>query len=408
MIMAGYHLLEDVLVLEVSHYGPDALGGQLADLGATVIKIESPEEGDALRRSGAVAAAEPNGFGYLHLRWNRGKQSVALDLKATEGAAIFRDLAKKADVVIEGMRAGVLERLGLGFAGLRDANPALVFCSLSGLGTYGPYHRLGSHGPSFDALGGLTTLREQTDRPGVEFDPAQVSIGMYAMGLYGTIGVLAALHRARLTGEGEYVEVAAADCSAHWLPNGIDVALNPDVSHPRPGFSHDDGKMAHWPRLHPYRAEGGGAILLQALRPKSWERFCRVVDRPELLEAYEMCDDVRAADEAVYRALCELFETRSVGEWMQLFLQEDIPAVPVNDHDSLAQDPHFLGRDNVYSVESQGVELRLTGTPMRLGSHRFSPQLAPEHGAHTKSVLTEVLGLPEDEVAHLRHRAVIG
>ena len=132
----AFDLLSDLVVIEVAHYGPDSLGGRLADLGARVIKVEDPQGGDPVRRGGAYAVGGSDGYSYLHLRWNRGKESVIIDLVSEKGRAEFLALAAKADVVVEGMRAGIMERLGLGFEVLKQANPAIVFCSVSGLHSF--------------------------------------------------------------------------------------------------------------------------------------------------------------------------------------------------------------------------------------------------------------------------------
>lgn len=403
--MAGYPLLDDVVVLEVAQFGPDALGGYLADLGATVIKVEAPGEGDPLRTSGGYAYGSPDGPGLLHMRWNRGKKSVTLDLKVEAGKATFRALAERADIVVEGMRAGVLERLGLGPDTLREHNPRLVFCSVSGLGSSGPYHGLGSHGPSFDAFGALAPVEDSPTGPGVRFLPGQVPVGMHAMGLYGALGTLAALHRARTTGEGGYVEVAAADCAALWRHGSVDVALGGEALHVRPGFAHGDGRMVGWPRLQPYRTADGAAILFQAQKPKFWRAFCEAVERPDLLEVHERNADVTAADDAVFAALCALFATRTLRDWMALFVENDIPGLPVNDAESLAADPQFLARDNVYEARlPDGRAVRLAGTPIKVAGAGFAPVPAPALGKDTDDVLTTVLRLSRTEIDEL-HRA---
>src|SRR5690348_15112462 len=152
---AGFDLLQDVTVVEVSQLGPDAVGGHLADLGARVIKVESPLGGDPIRYAGGLAVGNDGGFGLLHLRWNRGKQSLGLQLDEPDGAAIFKQLVRNADIVLEGQRAGSLEKLGLGYEVLASINQQIVFCSISGFGSTGPYSRLGSGAPSYDLFAGL-------------------------------------------------------------------------------------------------------------------------------------------------------------------------------------------------------------------------------------------------------------
>jgi crotonobetainyl-CoA:carnitine CoA-transferase CaiB-like acyl-CoA transferase len=177
----------------------------------------------------------------------------------------------------------VLDRLGLGYDVLRAKNPRLVFCSISGLGTWGPYHELGSHGPSFDAFGGLSSINPYNLTADEQRDLQSVPVGMHAMGLHAALGTLAAYIRARRTGEGAVIEVAAADSSAHWRPDGVDTVLNADLVHERPGFKNSHGRMAGWPRLQRYDTRDGRGVFFQALSPKFWVRFCEAVSRPDLL-----------------------------------------------------------------------------------------------------------------------------
>ena len=141
-------LLDGLRVVEAALLAPNMLGMHLADLGADVIKVENPGAGDYTRHVGAARQGE---LSFLHLRWNRGKRSIVIDLRTDDGADVFRDLVMSAEVVIEGMRAGALERRGLGYDALRALKPSIVFCSLSGLGQTGPYRDLATHGVAYDA-----------------------------------------------------------------------------------------------------------------------------------------------------------------------------------------------------------------------------------------------------------------
>jgi len=403
--MAGYDFLNGLRVLEVAQLGPSSLGGYLADMGAEVIKVES-HDGDPVRYSGSPAAGHPDGPSFLHLRWNRGKRSLGLDLKSEAGTGLFRRIAARSDVVIEGMRAGVLGRLGLGFQSLREANPRLVFCSISGLGGSGPYHRLGSHGPSFDAFGALSWANPYA-AAGPDDAVHPPPVGMHAMGLYAAVGVLSAVIRARQSGTGAHIEVAAADCAAHWRPDGVDTVLNEKAAFARPGFHGAQGRMAGWPRLFHYRTRDDKAVFFQALSPGFWQRFCAAVERPDLLALYEM-HEANAADELAHAELGALFRQRSQAEWMEFFLHHDIPGGPANTLRNLAEDPHFLARDNFYETRlGDGTRLRLSSTPIKAAGQAFSPASAPALAQDTAAILASVLGLSEAEIAALRQRSVI-
>lgn len=391
--MSGYDFLNGVRVLEVAALGPSSLGGYLADMGADVIKVED-KAGDGVRYAGNPAMGSPEGESLLHLRWNRGKRSIHIDLKAEAGKALFRRLAAKAEIVIEGMRAGILDRLGLGFEDLKSVNPAIIFCSISGLGRYGPYAGMGSHGPSFDAFGALSSINPYALTKEERTRSAATPVGMHAMGLYAAIGTLSALTRARATGEGALIEVAAADCAAHWLPDMIDAALNPEQCFDRPGFLGGLGKQANWPRLCRYDCGDGRGIFFQALSQKFWDRFCMAVERPDLAAAYTSDRDVNDVDEVVHAELAALFATRPFADWMELFGAHDVPAGAANSRETLVTDPHFLARDNVYHVDLPGAgRLRLTGTPIKTSDQEFAPALAPKAGDDEAEILADWLGI---------------
>lgn len=405
--MSGYDFLRGLLVVEVAKLGPGALGGYLADMGATVVKVEEPGDGDYVRYTGSHAAGGEAGMGFMYLRWNRGKQSIAIDLRTANGIALFKRLAAKADVVIEGMRAGVLDRLGIGHAALRQSNPRQVYCSLSGLGLSGPYAARGSHGPSFDAFGGLAQAPATgpvSRYSGITPPP----VGMYAMGLHAALGVLAAVIRARSTGEGAMIEVAATESAAHWLTDALEPLLNPDTAHVRPGFNNADGRLAHWPLMDYYRTADGEVLLLQVIMPKFWEKFWRLLGRPDLPDIYAGAATPEAADAEIATRLTALIASRPFAEWDALFSANDIPFIKVNTCDDLVRDPHFLARGNVYSAAlPDGQQLRLTSTPVKVHGQDFSPALAPVLGEHSDEVLASILGLAPAEIAQLRDQGTI-
>lgn len=406
--MSGYDFLQGTRVIEVAQLGPDSVGGFLADMGAEVIKVEGPD-GDPVRFMGDLALGSPEGYGFMHLRWNRGKKSIGIDLKTDPGKRLFLQLVEQADVVIEGMRAGVLDRLGLGYDALRARNAALVFCSLSGLGSRGPYRDLAAHGPSFDAFGGLSGIQiyacPKAEREAIPWAP----VGMHAMGRDAAIGILAALIRARQTGQGAMIEVTGAEAAAHWLPEGVDTHLNPDRTHTRtPALMNSRGKMVLWPRLHAYATRDGREIFFQCVYPKYWTRFCTVIERLDLLRCYDEADDVGAVDEDVYAALCEVFRTRTRDQWMAFCLAHDIPVLPVNKGRDLADDPHFLARDNIYEVDCPGAgHVRLASTAIKAAGQDFQPDIAPAPWQDTRDILGDVLGLGEADVERLRAAGAI-
>ncbi|WP_439032238.1 CaiB/BaiF CoA transferase family protein [Gordonia terrae] len=399
--MSGYSLLDGIRVLEVAQLAPSSLGGHLADLGAEVIKVESGALGDPVRVGGARAVGSPDGPAFMHLRWNRGKKSVALDLRSDGGRRAFLDIAASCDAVIEGMRGGYLDWLGIGYEQLREVNPALVLCTVSGMGADGPYRTLGTGGPVFDAYAGLREVNTPDDPPRTGIAGSTTPpIAMYALGAYGAMGVLAAIHRAGVTGTGCHVEVAGIDVAAAWMPDMTDAELNKTRSVPRPTWL-PDGRLPDWPRLEAYRTLDGEAILFGSHVDKFWHNFLRAVGREDLLEVdlTSTDDGAPARADRVWRALTEIFAQRTRAEWVELFLEHEIAGGPVNSVEDMITDPHFRARANTYRVEYAGVgEMEFVASPVRVTGEDFAPHLPPDVGADTAEVLRTVAGYDDARI----------
>ena len=202
--------LASVRVIESSLLGPGAISMHLADLGAEVIKVESPS-GDYVRE---MTWPIINGVSLFHLHIGRGKKSVVLDLRKEEGVQIYLELVTRADVVIEAMRPGSLKKRGLGYERLRSVNPRIVFCNISGYGMTGPYKDLPAHGIAFDTWAGL--VNPAYDEEGFCYIPEHASMGMHAGPLFGALAILAGVIRARQTGAGCMMEIGQSDAAAAW------------------------------------------------------------------------------------------------------------------------------------------------------------------------------------------------
>ena len=206
--MATTPPLHGLRIIECSALGPAAITTSLVDLGADVIKVEPPA-GDYIRE---MTWPIVEGVSLMHLHLNRGKRSIVLDLRTDAGAAILKELATEADVVIEAMRPGSLARRGVGYDDLRAGNPKIVFCTISGYGMTGPYRDYPSHGIAYDTWAGIVNVA--TDDEGFAYIPEHVSIGINAAPIIGALGILAAVIRARDTGEGSYIDLAQSDAAA--------------------------------------------------------------------------------------------------------------------------------------------------------------------------------------------------
>jgi crotonobetainyl-CoA:carnitine CoA-transferase CaiB-like acyl-CoA transferase len=392
-----YSLLSGVRVLELALLAPNLLGMHLADLGAEVIKLEQPPHGDYTREIGARKAG---GLSLLHLRWNRGKKSLLLDLKRTEAQSLLAQLAERSHVLIDGLRPGAAERCGAGYEALRAKNPALVYCSLSGLGRSGPYAALATHGVAYDAFAGLAPPARAPD--GSPRIPPHTQVGIYAAGLYAAMAVCAALVRARATGQGCWLDVAELDAAVAWQGDALGGV---------PGDSAGErGDLSASVRYQYYTTADDRVILFQASERKFWRNFCAGVGRLDLFEAKpgERVGDHARGDEDLRAELAAIFRTRTRAEWVRFFLEHDVAGAPVLAPHELPGDPQVRARE-LLVVQQHPVAgpVRLFGTPVRIEGERFDAKPAPAAGEDAEEVLTRVLGMTAGEIARLRSAGVI-
>lgn len=382
-------------MLELSLFSPDALGGHLADLGAEVIKIEQPGGGGF---RGELFPPD----NVQNLQWNRGKKSVTLNLKSEKGMAIFRGLAAEATVVIDGLRAGAVERLGLGYDDVVELNPTVVYCSLNGMGSYGPYAKLPTHGLSFDCFAGLNPPLIEADGTPRLSAGATGTTGVLAGPLYAAMAVLAALHSARRDGRAQYVEVSQVDAAIAWNFQKL-------TAHANGLFGYSDGAHASL-RYQYYETGDGNYVVFNALEDKFWRRFCEAVDRMDLYELgrARLGDDPHA-DEHLRSELTAIFKSRSRREWTDFFIATDIAGAPAFESSDLLDDEHVKARGMVYEPSAANrPPLRLIATPIKTKPDRpFAAALPPAVGAHTDEVLTTLAGCDETELAQLHRDGVI-
>jgi crotonobetainyl-CoA:carnitine CoA-transferase CaiB-like acyl-CoA transferase len=280
--------LAGVRIIECSMLGPGAITTSLADMGADVIKVEPPT-GDYIRR---MTWPIVEGVSLMHLHVNRGKRSIAIDLKSPEGIELFEALVAASDVVVEAMRPGGLARRGLGYDRLRELNPRIVFCTISGYGATGPYRDLASHGIAYDAWAGI--FEPEIDDAGYPSIPDHVSIGINAGPLFGALGILAGVIQARATGEGTQLEVAQSDSAAafDWYREETFRAYERPESEVTGNASDDYVRRA--PAIAGMRggvryqvyASTDGYVLFMASEQHFWKTFCDAVERPELFQRW--------------------------------------------------------------------------------------------------------------------------
>jgi crotonobetainyl-CoA:carnitine CoA-transferase CaiB-like acyl-CoA transferase len=403
--------LAGLRVIESSLLGPGAITTHLADLGAEVIKVESPA-GDYIRE---MTWPIVNGVSLLHLHVSRGKQSVTLDLKKPEGVEIYRELVRRADVVVEAMRPGSLARLGLGYEQLRAANPRIVFCNISGYGMTGPYKDMPSHGIAFDTWAGL--VNPAYDEEGFCYISEHASMGMHAGPLFGALGILAAVIRARETGQGCQMEIAQSDAAAYmdWYRSESWKAYERPESEVTGNKSDDyvrrapgTAGMKEGVRYQMYESSDGH-VLFMASEREFWKNFCAGVGRTDLFERWpgsKFADHARGNRE-LQRELREIFKTRTSAEWIRFSDEHNTPIAPVNTPKTIADDPQFRDRLPFYPVAGHGAEMM--PFPVKLIDETLpEPTHAPTVGEHTDAVLKRVLGYDDERVRKLREGGALG
>ena len=401
--------LSGVRVVELSMLGPGAVTTHLADLGADVIKVEPPA-GDYIRR---MTWPIIEGTSLMHLHVNRGKRSVVLDLKTDDGKQAFKDLVATADVVLEAMRPGALERMGLGFDVLTGLQPRLVFCTVSGYGATGPYRDMPSHGIAYDTWAGI--VDPVVDEDGFTRIPPHVSIGINAGPVLAAFGILAALTRARDTGEPAHLDIAQSDAAAFfdWYRSETELAYRrpedvvtgnaaDDFERRAPGTA----GMHEGVRYQIYEASDGH-VLFMASEQAFWKNFCVEVGREDLFERWPgstYADHARNNLE-LQAELRDIFRTRTCEEWLETSIRANTPIAPVNTPYSIVDDPQFRDRFALLPHTEHGADM-LPFPARFVGEELPPPAKAPTVGQHTDEVLAEVAGYDESTLAALRDAGV--
>jgi crotonobetainyl-CoA:carnitine CoA-transferase CaiB-like acyl-CoA transferase len=384
----------------------------LVDLGAEVIKVEPPA-GDYIRE---MTWPIVEGVSLMHLHINRGKRSLVLDLRSEEGVAAFRALAAKSDVVVEAMRPGGLARRGLGFDDLVQENPRIVFCTISGYGMTGPYKDYPSHGIAYDTWAGIVNVAEDED--GFAYLPEHASIGIHAGPLFGALGILAAVVRARDTGEGSYLEIAQSDAAAgmDWYRSETwrayerpesEVTGNASDGYERraPGTA----GMREGVRYQVYATSDGRHVLFMASEQAFWKNFCEAVGRMDLFERWpgsKFADHARGNRE-LQGELKAIFATKTAAEWLEFGGRANTPIAPVNTPRTLLEDPQFQDRFPLYPASELGADE--LPTPIKfVGEVLPRPTKAPTVGQHSEEVLRQVLGWDEARLEAARAGGAFG
>ncbi len=393
--------LEGVRVLDLSRLLPGGFCSLLlADFGADVVKVEDTAMGDYIRWAPPYhEGAQDSAKSALFLSLNRNKRSIRLDLKSEAGRDVLLRLVRDADVLLESFRPGVLERLGVGWERLRQENPGLVYCPITGYGQDGPLRDRPGHDINYLALVGLLGLTGEADGPPVQSAGQIADIGGGA--LMAAFGILAALRHRDLTGEGQMVDVSMADGALSWLAMVAARHLAEGVT-PRRGGLELAGSLVCY---RPY-ACADGYVTLGALEPKFWAAWCRGVGRESLIE-----QQFATPGSEIHREVEAIFAARTRDEWQAFAVQHDCCLEPVLELDEALRSELVRARDMVVEIDQPGAveSVRLLGVPVKLSATPgdVAQRPGPALGEHTREVLAQA-GLGDEEIAALEEAGSVG
>jgi crotonobetainyl-CoA:carnitine CoA-transferase CaiB-like acyl-CoA transferase len=374
--------LEGIRVLDLSRLLPGPYLTQLmADLGAEVIKVETPLAGDHAR-----LAPPEMGLGNMYETINQDKKSLALNYRNTRGREIFIELAKTADVVLEGFRPGIADKYGIGYEAVRAVKADIVYCSLSGYGQEGPYKQRAGHDFNYLSVGGAFALN---GRPGERPVPYGLPAADLSGGMLAAIAILGALVGRQRSGSGMYLDMALLDGVISWMTplalsayfSGLEVGAG---THPLLG-----GRAF----FNIYETSDGEYLTLAAIEPHFWGDFCKTIGRPDLIE--------RQYDPVLIEELEGVFKAKSRAEWLDMFADNDACVEPVNSIEEMLANPQVQARGHVHMEAGEPVGMR---SPFVFARKERSP--APALGAGTRVLLKEI-GVSDEEISTLVDRRII-
>ena len=392
--------LEGVRVLDLTR----ALAGpfctlMLGDYGADVIKIELPGAGDDTRHWGPPFIGEESAY---FLSINRNKRSLTLNFKEEQAREVFLKLVAQSDVVVENFTPGVMGRLGLEYATVKQANPNIIYCSISGFGQDGPYQSR----PAYDQImQGISGLMSITGELGGEPQKVGVAVTDIGSGMWAAFAVMSALHHRSQHGEGQYIDISMLDAQIAWLTYQAAYYFAYDRPPQRLGAAH--------PTLVPYQAfmcQDGKYLNVAVGSERLWDRFCQAVKREDLKDRPEFATNgVRVENRATLVPLLqEYFLTRAADDWVADLQQHNVPAGPINDLADVFSDPQVLHREMLLEMNHPTLgAIKQTGLPIKFsltpgGLDRPPPLL----GEHNGQILKD-LGYSDAQIAEMAEKSVI-
>ena len=391
--LAGIRVLDFTRVLA----GPSA-SLALADLGAEIIKVEPPGDGDETRTFPPFRDGESHYFVAI----NRGKKSIVIDLKSEEGVQLAKDLAAKCDIVVENYRPGVMDRLGLGYTALSAINPGLIYCAISGFGMTGPLRDR----PSFDivlqALSGALSVNGDPDGLPTKLG---IPLGDLVGGINAPIAILAALHERHATGRGRLIDISLLDGLIGMLGYLAQLAFFTGEDPKRQGSQH--------PNLVPYGIfpAKDGSIVAACLTNSFWGRICNALAMPEYADdpRYDSLEKRRDAREEVNELVASRTREHTIDELSAAFEAHHVAYAPILGITAALAQPQAAARNLVVETEHQVLgAIPIVNRPFRFpGAEQDVPEAPPVLGQHTDDILGDVLGLAPERIAALRAAGVV-
>lgn len=384
--------LDGVAILDLTRLLPGGLCTLLlADMGADVIKVEEPRVGDHFRLQPPFL----RGVSTIHLLLNRDKRSLALDLKQPDGRRILLQLAAEADVLVEGFRPGVMERLGLSYDELRDTNPQLVYCSLSGFGQNSSLRDRPGHDLDYTAMVGLLSISEEEGRLPRPFG---APLADYTSGWAAALTIMASLLARRDTGKGRYLDLSIADCAFACAHLAVAQHLG--------GTSPERERTPFWggaPYYRTYRTADGGHVTISNYEPKFWRNLCEALGREDLVDKQHATGEER---ERVVDILEKIVRTRTRDEWVAFFEEHDCCGMAVNDVSGTLEEPYLSERGLLFPGDHpRAGNVMQMGNPLG-GLEKPQGRPAPMLGQHSTEILHS-LGYDPQEISALVDRNVI-
>ncbi len=393
--------LAGIRILDLSHLllGPFATM-LLSDMGAEVIKVERPEVGDVARLSGPIV----RGISAYFLSLNRGKKSLTLDLTTKRGVAVFLELTKKADVIVENYSPGRMKRLGLGYEKVREYNPAIIYASGSGFGQTGPYKDKPAFDVTIQATGGIMSITGEEDGPPVR---PGISFGDITAGMFLCTAILAALYERNSSGQGQYIDISMLDSQITVQENAFARYLNAGEIPRALGTRH--------PSFTPFQvfetSDGYIALALKGGVHDQWPAFCAAIGRIDIIDDRRFQDGWLRTEnyKELEPIMATVFKSKTTRDWLIELEAVGIACSPVNTIAQAAIDPQVQARDMIFDIEQpEAGVFRAVNSPFKFSRTQGEiPGYAPNLGEHTEEILRKWLGMNSVDIEQLKNNHVI-